>query len=217
MNFSNWGFWDWTGNTIYLLLGIDAIWGAYCAAMVWLRVGQMGFKSEAQQDVFMQHLKENLENQDLPAAVELCNNDRRALPQLILLGLNNLDLGFNKIAEHIAERFQRDVMADFEHYVNWINNVIKTAPMLGLLRTVLGMMGAFAKLSGGDNVKPQALAGDIQTALITTALGLAIAIPATIFVNSINGKIRKIDDLVGSGLGKFFEYLGKAMGIEEEE
>lgn len=217
MNFSNWTFWDWIGNSVYLMLAIDALWGAYCAAMVWLRVGQLQFRSEAQQDAFLESLKQSLMRRDVVGAQELCSGERRALPQLVLLGLNNLDLGSaTKIGELIAERFQRDVMSSLEGYVSWINNVIKTAPMLGLLGTVLGMMGAFAKLNSGGDVKPEQLAGDISVALITTAIGLAIAIPATIFVNSVNLRIRHVDDLVGSGLGRFFDYLIRGLGLQQE-
>jgi len=215
LNFSNWSFWDWIGNSVYLMLAADALWGAYCAAMVWLRVGQLQFRTEKQQDAFLENLKQSLMSKDVVGAQELCSGERRALPQLILLGLNNLDMGLTKVAELIAERFQRDVMTSLEGYVSWINNVIKTAPMLGLLGTVLGMMGAFAKLNSGGDVKPEQLAGDISVALITTAIGLAIAIPATIFVNSVNLRIKHIDDLVGSGLSRFFDYLGRGLGMEE--
>ena len=213
---SNWSFWDWIGNSIYFLLALDALWGAYSAAMVWLRVGQLQFRNEAQQDAFMDELKKQIDGRDFPGAVELCSNDRRALPQLILLGLNNLSLGLEKMGDLLAERFQRDVMSDLEGHVGWINNVIKTAPMLGLLGTVMGMMGAFAKLNSGGDVKPEQLAGDISVALITTAIGLSIAIPATIFVNNVGNKIKRVDDLVGSGLSRFFDYVSEVMGTENE-
>ena len=56
--------------------------------------------------------------------------------------------------------------------------VVQAAPMLGLLGTVIGMIKAFAALSqGGGAVDPGALAGGIWVALLTTAVGLAIAIP----------------------------------------
>jgi biopolymer transport protein ExbB len=110
----------------------------------------------------------------------------------------------------LVDRFQRDVMADLEHRVSWINNVIKTAPMLGLLGTVLGMMAAFGKLAASQNVKPDMLASDISFALITTAIGLAIAIPGTIAVASINVRIRKMEDLVSAGLARLLEIFGDA-------
>ncbi len=77
--------------------------------------------------------------------------------------------------------------------------------MLGLYGTVLGMMGAFAKLSAGSKVDPTQLAEDISLALITTAIGLTIAIPLIVCTNSINVRIRKLEDLVGYGLTRFLD------------
>ena len=59
----------------------------------------------------------------------------------------------------------------------------------------MGMMGAFAKLATMDGVEASVLAQDIQFALITTACGLAIAIPLVLCVASINVRIRKMEDL----------------------
>ena len=80
-----------------------------------------------------------------------------------------------------------------------LETIAAVAPLLGLLGTVVGMMGAFGKLAAAQNVSPDVLADDIRVALITTASGLAIAIPLTILTNSINIRIRRMEDLVGSG------------------
>jgi biopolymer transport protein ExbB/TolQ len=83
--------------------------------------------------------------------------------------------------------------------------MIKTGPMWGLLGTVLGMLGAFNQLAAADTVKASALAGNIGLALLTTAIGLMIAIPLMVVVSDVNTRIRKLEDLVGHGLGRFFE------------
>ncbi len=98
-----------------------------------------------------------------------------------------------------------DVMSDLEYRLSWVGTMIKTAPMVGLFGTVFGMMGAFKTLATAESVEPSALAGDIQVALITTASGLAIAIPLMLLVANINIKIAKMEDLVGAGLTRFFE------------
>ena len=82
--------------------------------------------------------------------------------------------------------------------------------MIGLLGTVLGMMGAFSKLAGADAVEANKLANDIMFALITTACGLAIAIPLVLAVAFINIKIRKMEDLVAYGVNQFFEIFKEA-------
>ena len=96
-------------------------------------------------------------------------------------------------------------MSDLEYRLSWISTVIKSAPMIGLFGTVFGMMGAFKNLSGGGEVDPSVLAGDINLALITTASGLAIAIPLMLAVANLNIKIAKMEDLVGSGIGRYLD------------
>jgi biopolymer transport protein ExbB/TolQ len=90
--------------------------------------------------------------------------------------------------------------------------MIKSAPMIGLFGTVLGMMGAFGKLAAAENVKPDDLAADISLALITTAIGLTIAIPLILSMASINIRIRKMEDLSVSGLARVLESF--RLGLE---
>jgi biopolymer transport protein ExbB/TolQ len=83
--------------------------------------------------------------------------------------------------------------------------------MLGLFGTVVGMIGAFATLATAETVEATALAGDINTALYTTAIGLAIAIPLVLCTASIHVRMRKMEDLVAAGLSRFLEVLRAAM------
>ncbi len=195
------------GNVIYVALGLIALWGAFCVIVVWRRVAQTRFRNETLQDEFLKELFAALGRKDFTGAGNLCEANRRALPQLALLAINNRTLGYNKVRHMVADRFQRDVLSDLEYRLSWIQTVIKSAPMVGLLGTVTGMMGAFAKLAGSENVDPSLLADDISVALITTACGLAIAIPLVLCTASINVRIRKLEDLVGIGLTRFFEQL----------
>jgi biopolymer transport protein ExbB/TolQ len=94
-----------------------------------------------------------------------------------------------------------------EHRLSWVATVIKTAPMIGLFGTVIGMMGAFADLASGSKVDPARMAENIGFALITTALGLAIAVPLLISNASINVRIRKTEDLVASGLARLLDTM----------
>ena len=84
--------------------------------------------------------------------------------------------------------------------------------MVGLLGTVMGMMGAFQKLAvPGKAPDPAELAKDIQFALITTACGLAIAIPLVLATAFINVQIEKMKDLVSYGLNQFLEIFREAL------
>jgi biopolymer transport protein ExbB len=73
----------------------------------------------------------------------------------------------------------RQVIVELEKYLNTLGTIASAAPLLGLLGTVLGMIQIFAVLGG--NPDPEALAGGISTALLTTAFGLFIAIPSLMF------------------------------------
>lgn len=198
------------GIVDYCALALVALWGAFCVVMVWRRVGRVRFRSEREQEAFLDQLDELISQGAVDQARALCENDPRALPQLVLLALSNLDLGYSRLRALLVDRFQRDVLADFEYRLSWIATVIKAAPMLGLFGTVVGMMGAFSKLAVQRNVEPNLLANDISLALITTAIGLAIAIPLVLATASINVRIRKLEDLVSFGLNRFLETLRQA-------
>jgi biopolymer transport protein ExbB/TolQ len=199
------------GNVIYFFLALTAIWGGFCIALAWMRVGWVRFPNEASQDEFLAHVEEPLLRGDFEQATRACADDPRATPQLALLALKNRHIGYSRVRQLVLDRFQRDVLTDLDHRLSWVNTCIKGAPMLGLLGTVMGMMGAFGKLAAAENVKPEALAGDIMLALITTAIGLAIAIPLVFCLNSINVRISKLEDLVSAGMTRFLESFRDAL------
>lgn len=199
------------GIVVYIALGILALWGAFCAVLVWRRVGQVRFDDEEEQEEFLTELDGSLRQGNFEAAAHLCEDDRRALPQLSLYAVENRELGIGKLQRRLWERFQQDVLADIEHRLSWVATVVKSAPMVGLFGTVLGMMGAFRGIAeGGSDVDPTAMAGNIMLALITTACGLAIAVPLLLATNSIVVRIRKMEDLVGLGIGRLIDSLKMA-------
>ncbi len=199
------------GYAIYLVIFLIALWGAFCVIMVWSRVRQKQFPTEEQQSLFLEALEEPLSRGDYDTAIEICEGDRRAVCQLSELAIVNRKLGFAKVKQLVADRFQRDVLQDLEYRLSWVYTVIKTAPMIGLLGTVLGMMAAFAKLAVPNaSVEVDKLAQDIQFALITTALGLAIAVPLVLCTAYINVSIRKMEDLVSYGVNQFLEIFKEA-------
>lgn len=196
---------DIFNNSIYGMLLLVTLWGVFCLVMIWMRISSKRFRSEKALMEFLKPLEESLEKGDFKAAQELVDGDRRAVPQLAELAILNRSLGFARVKELVIDRFQRDVLADLDYRMSWVNTVIKTAPMLGLLGTVAGMMGAFGKLATEESVQSNVLAGDISFALITTAWGLSVAIPLVMSMASINVQIRKLEDLVSLGLARFFD------------
>jgi len=203
---------DYVGNACYGALGLVALWGAFTAILVWRRLKLIRFRSEPDQNEFLAQVDEALARGDFDQAAQLCEGDERAVAQLVGLGIANRDLGYAKIRALLVDRFQRDVLADLEHRMSWLNTMIKSAPMLGLYGTVLGMMGGFGQLASGEKIDPGQLAGNISLALVTTAIGLTIAIPLILAASNINTRIRRFEDLVGYGLTRFLESFKMAIG-----
>jgi biopolymer transport protein ExbB len=195
------------GVAVYAGQGVVALWGGFSAVLAWRRAAQLQFRNELQQDEFLDELEEQLVNGRVDAAIELCEDDRRALPQLALDAIEMREMEFPKLKRRLTERFESDVLADLEHRLNWVGTVIKVAPMLGLFGTVIGMMGAFANLGSGTKVDQAALAIDIFFALITTAIGLATAMPLLVCAAAVNMRIRKMEDMVSSGLTRLLDTM----------
>ncbi|HET6883883.1 MAG TPA: MotA/TolQ/ExbB proton channel family protein [Pirellulales bacterium] len=202
---------EFAGNSIYALQAFDALWGAFCIIVVWRRLAQIRFKTEDQQNEWLEPTLEAVNAGDFEGAAEMCEENSKIVPQLMLLAINNRDLGYNKVKQLIADRFARDVLAEMEYRITWVVTMIKSAPMLGLLGTVLGMMAAFGKLAGSEKVDATHLAGDISLALVTTFVGLTIAIPLSLVLASVQIRTRKMEDLVGDGLARFMEVFKAAL------
>ena len=196
---------EWIAWADYCALATVALFGAFCCVLVWSRVGQKWFKSEDEQNAFIDGIEADLAAGNFDSVAEACEGDPHAVPMLINLGVMNKHLGHAKVRALLMERFQRDVLADMEKNISWVITVVKTAPMLGLFGTVTGMIGAFDTLASAESVEATLLAKDINTALYTTAIGLAIAIPLVMAMNAVNNRIRHMEELVGSGVTRFLE------------
>ncbi len=195
------------GYVIYLAMAAISLWGAFNLILVWRRVVTTRFTDEEELDAFIEAIDEPITAKKYDDAIALCGEDRRAMPQLALYAIMNRSQGADRVERQLAERFQLDVMSDIDYRLSWVSTVIKSAPMIGLLGTVLGMMGAFANLSSGTKVDTGQMAEDIMFALITTACGLGIAVPLLLAREGINVRIRKMEDLVTAGVSQVMEVL----------
>lgn len=93
-------------------------------------------------------------------------------------GLAHSEQGISVMRARMEDQ-GRQVIIELERYLNTLGTIASAAPLLGLLGTVLGMIQIFAVLGGTPD--PEALAGGIAQALLTTAFGLFIAIPCLMF------------------------------------
>lgn len=115
------------------------------------------------------------------------------LGQILAAGLVNAKAGRAIMTESI-EQAASHVVHDMERYLNALGTIAAIAPLLGLLGTVFGMIQVFDQIMQmGNNGNTAALAGGIAQALITTAAGLIVGIPAMFFHRFF---VRKVEGLV---------------------
>lgn len=208
---------DILNNSVYGAQALVALWALFCALIVWRRTGRLNFRTHARQDEFLEQLAPQIKSRNLDEVVKICEDDPRALPQLTLLALEERHLELGPLQQALVEHFQRDVLADMDFRMSWVSFAIKTEPMLGLLGTVMGMVGAFANMGSGDKVDPAKLASDISFALYTTAIGLAVAVPLMLLSAIINVRIRKMEDRVSVGIAHLLQMLKPLVGSRAEK
>lgn len=98
-----------------------------------------------------------------------------------------------EIMKESVEDTGRHVAHELERYLNTLGTIAAISPLLGLLGTVVGMVRVFAQITAHGVGNPSVLAGGISEALITTAAGLTVAIPALIGYRYLKGRV---DELV---------------------
>jgi len=94
-----------------------------------------------------------------------------------------------EIMKESIEDTGRQVAHELERFLNSLGTIAAASPLLGLLGTVFGMIQVFTAITIHGNSDPSHLAGGISKALITTAAGLSVAIPALIAHRYFRGKI----------------------------
>lgn len=110
------------------------------------------------------------------------------LGQLLAAGLANRRAAADAIKTAIEDS-GRHVVHELERYLNPLGTIAAITPLLGLLGTVIGMIKVFAAITANGVGNPGVLAGGISEALITTAAGLSVAIPALIGYRYLRGRI----------------------------
>lgn len=113
------------------------------------------------------------------------------LGRILAAGLVNR-MHAREVMKEAIEEEGRQVVHELERYLNTLGTIANISPLLGLLGTVIGMIKVFAAITSSGVGNPTVLAGGISEALITTAAGLSVAIPALIFHRYLSGKVDRI-------------------------
>jgi len=131
------------------------------------------------------------------AAAEECQKVRGPIAAILYSGLQKADRGREAVEKAIATAGTIE-MSFLERGLIWISSVTTIAPLMGFLGTVSGMINAFDAIAASEQVNAKLVASGISEALITTATGLIVAIPATIgynyFVSTIDRFVIEMEE-----------------------
>lgn len=120
------------------------------------------------------------EDEDYEGAMELCESEPCFLTNVVVAALPKIALGFDVMVDTMRA-VQDEEATKLQIKISALSLIGAMAPMMGLLGTVTGMIGAFNKIATAPTApKPKELAEGIGQALVTTAEGLIVAIPAII-------------------------------------
>jgi len=126
-------------------------------------------------------------------AVELCKRRKSFLSMVVLDTLRNLGEPTKENFLNAFEVSARRRFTELERGMVLLATTAAISPLLGLLGTVLGMVKIFGVLTGGGAIgSPQQLSAGVAEALLTTILGLIVAIPAVVMYNFFNKRLDKI-------------------------
>ena len=167
---------------------------------------------------FIQQMKEKR----LTEAHSLCKQNETFFTYVFKAGLERCSAGreinFGKVKEAIEEASTEEITSIMKP-IDYLSIIGATAPMLGLLGTVSGMIEAFQTIGSQGMGKPEALAGNIGEALVTTATGLIIAIPAMLFYYYFRNKFIKTAASLARNVGSLLDTLETGelpLGFEQE-
>ena len=145
---------------------------------------------------FMKDLREKLISKDVAGAIAVCERHRGPVASIVKAGLlrharrrDEIELALQDASAH--------ELANLERGLPILATVAMVAPLLGFLGTVTGMINSFEALASVGLNNPAAVASGISEALITTAAGLAIAIPVQMaynyFITNVNSLVRAME------------------------
>lgn len=139
---------------------------------------------------------------DDQGAIEILRRGRAPADRVILFAVEALARGVDRAAlEPELLRRGNAEMARMSRHIRMLEVIALVSPLLGLLGTVLGMIEAFRQLELAEGAANAALlAGGIWQALLTTAAGLVVAIPATMAANLLAARVERAGYLIEDGV-----------------
>ncbi len=191
----------WHGGAMVVFVWICLLATSVIMVTLIIQLAIMMQKAKLAPPPLVDSLRQLISSGNYQEAWETCNANKNYLANVLRAGLGRIGRGKEAVEGGLSEHGLREatLLRTKNSYLSVIGVV---SPMIGLLGTVIGMMGAFSVLGASGMGNPKELAGKISEVLLATASGLFIAIPAFvayyIFRNMSQASIVHADDIVNT-------------------
>jgi biopolymer transport protein ExbB/TolQ len=179
------------GFTMYILLFCSFL----SVTILLERIIYYRKRSKTKRAEFMTRIKRVLKSRDIGRAIEICKDTRAPFSNVVCSGLEL----YGHSEKEISNAMEREITVEttkLERYISIVGTIGNTAVYIGLFGTVLGIIRAFHDIAAAGAGGMSIVIGGVAEALVCTATGLFVAIPAVIAFNYFTKKVEYfIDDM----------------------
>lgn len=214
-----WSHMGWPARAVAIILLVMSAWSIGVMLDRWLAFTATRKQSRQFAPLVAGALREG----KLDEAIRVGENNKRShLAKVVTAGLQEFrahqefaDIPGEKIeaSKRALERAEAIVHTELERGLSGLATIGSTAPFVGLLGTVIGIIDAFQAINGEHTTGISAVAGGISEALVTTALGLTVAIPAVMMFNYFTSKIKAFDVEMDNSSSELVDYFLKRASL----
>ena len=175
-----------------------------------------------QSRIFVQQVAGALKDNKLDEAISIAERNKKShIAKVVATGLSEFQaasaqVGDEEVIEAAKRGLERSVAivhAEMKRGLSGLATIGSTAPFVGLFGTVMGIINAFKGISASKATGLSAVAGGIAEALVTTALGLLVAVPAVWTYNYFTNKVEAFDVEMDNSSSELIDYFLKKRGV----
>jgi biopolymer transport protein ExbB/biopolymer transport protein TolQ len=214
-----WSHMGWPARAVAIILLVMSAWSIGVMLDRWLAFTAARKQSRQFAPLVAGALREG----KLDEAIRVGERNKRShLAKVVTAGLQEFrahqqsdEISGEKIeaSKRALDRAEAIVHTELERGLSGLATIGSTAPFVGLLGTVIGIIDAFQAIHGSNTTGMSAVAGGISEALVTTALGLTVAIPAVMMFNYFTSKIKAFDVEMDNSSSELVDYFLKRNAV----
>jgi biopolymer transport protein ExbB len=214
-----WGHMGWPARAVAILLLIMSAWSIGVMLDRWMTFSA----ARKQSRQFAPLVAGALRDGKLDEAIRVGERNKKShLAKVVTAGLQEFrvhtqseEVAGEKIeaSRRALDRASAITHTELERGLSGLATIGSTAPFVGLLGTVIGIIDAFQEIQGQQTTGVSAVAGGISEALVTTALGLTVAIPAVMMFNYFTSKIKAFDVEMDNSSSELVDYFLKRASV----